>query len=651
VRKEVNHSYNFEAKEACLLGSIDIGHNYFYGWRCVVGIHGVCMMKVRWVIALMMLGAMATVGSEKTPGYNSDRNAYFGDLHVHTQNSSDAFIFNVRATPDDAYRYSRGEAIKHPLGFPISLRSGALDFTAVTDHGELLGILPAMIDPNSPMSELAQARGIQSSDRATVLKAFYAIARSARELGNASPLRNPDVIRSAWDETIASAERNNSPGVFTTFSGYEYTAAPKSQNLHRNVIFRSSAVPDMPFSSVDSGNPEDLWHWLDQIRAKGMEALAIPHNSNVRNGLMFPATNWAGAELDANYAALRMRNEPLVEITQVKGTSETHPSLSPNDEWAGFELYDTLIATEIVAKKPGGFVREAYRNGLVWQSKNGSNPYKFGLIGSSDTHNAGGPVEENNYFSKAGILDGTAERRGSVPSRLQNKFGAVDANKTFPFWSASGLVGIWAEENTRGALYDAMRRKETFATSGPRIKLRFFAGPSYKKSLLADPNMIQKAYSGGVPMGSDLSLGDGGSPSFLVWASFDSYSTRLQRIQIIKGWVTGGESFEQVFDVACSDGLRPNGKTHRCPDNAASVNLDDCSVSADKGAVELKTLWQDPTFKREQEAFYYVRVLENPSCRWSSWDALRAGVPPMKGQDATLQERAWSSPIWVSSNS
>ena len=603
-------------------------------------------MSKRWITVGLLLASQAGMGADQTPFFSNDRHAYFGDLHVHTQNSSDAFIFNVRATPDDAYSYAQGSAIKHPLGFPIRLRSGPLDFTAVTDHSELLGILPAMIDPKNPMSKLPLAKGIQSTDRETVLKAFYAISRSTRGEGNDSPLRNLDVIRSAWQETIDSAERNNKPGVFTTFVGYEYTAAPQSQNLHRNVIFRSALVPDAPFSSVESGNPEDLWHWLDEQRAKGMDALAIPHNSNVSNGLMFPATNWAGKPLDAEYAALRMRNEPLVEITQVKGTSETHPSLSPNDEWAGFELYDTLIATDIVSRKPGGFVREAYRRGIEMQASSSFNPYKFGLIGSSDTHNAGGPVEEDNYFSKAGMLDGTAERRGTIPSDIKRSFGQVDSSETFPYWGASGLVGIWAEENTRESLFDAMLRKETFGTSGPRIKVRFFAGYDYDTTLLADPDMIHKAYNSGVPMGSDLSAQHELAPSFLVWAVHDVSSNYLQRLQVIKGWVSNGESHEQVFDVACSDGFTPDSATHRCPDNGATVDLSDCSTSLDVGAVELKALWQDPQFDPGQEAFYYVRVLENPTCRWSTWDALRAGVVPKTGLATTIQERAWSSPIW-----
>ena len=607
-------------------------------------------MRNAWIVAGMLLTALNSYGGEyggeTTPGYNTDRNAYFGDLHVHTQNSSDAFIFNVRATPDDAYRYAQGGAITHTLGFPIRLRGGPLDFTAVTDHGELLGILPAMIDPDNAMSKLELAKEIQSTDRAAVMKAFYAIARGARTQGNDSPLRNLDVIRSAWQDTVEAAERNNKPGIFTTFIGYEYTSAPESQNLHRNVIFRSAQVPDIPFSSIESRNPEDLWRWMDQNREQGIEVLAIPHNSNVSNGLMFQRTDWAGKPMDADYAALRMRNEPLVEVTQVKGTSETHPMLSPVDEWAGFELYDTLIATDIVAKKSGGFVREAYRHGLEFQAAGGFNPYKFGLIGSSDTHNAGGPVEEDAYFSKAGMLDGSAERRGTVPSDLDASFGRADSARTFGQWGASGLAGIWAEENTREALFDAMRRKETFATSGPRIRVRFFAGFDYADDLLSDPDIVHKAYQSGVPMGSDLQATSDRAPSFLLWAMRDANSAWLQRLQIIKGWVADGTSHEQVFDVACSDGLTPDTETHRCPDNGARVDLSDCSFSLDKGAVELKTRWQDPTFNPAQEAFYYVRVLENPTCRWSSWDAMRAGVAPKNGLKPTIQERAWSSPIW-----
>lgn len=582
----------------------------------------------------------------RKPGQGAHRQAYFGDLHIHTKNSSDAFMFKARATPDDAYRYALGHPIAHALGFDIQLQGEVLDFAAVTDHGELLGVLPAMVDPANPLSELPLAKEIRDPDRKIAIAAFFAMMKDSKAPENKSPLKYANVIRSAWLETIEAAERYNEPGVFTTFIGYEYSSAPENENLHRNVIFKSSSVPGLPFSSVDSDNPEDLWRWLDDQRSKGIDALAIPHNSNASNGLMFERNGRSGEPLDANYAALRMRNEPLVEVTQVKGTSETHPMLSPNDEWADFELYDTLIASPVVTKKSGGFVREAYRHGLEFKEAAGFNPYKFGLIGSSDTHNGGGSYREDNYFSKAGVLDGTAELRGTVPDSKPHTFGADDAATAFTQWGASGIAGIWAEENTRESLFSAMQRKETFATSGPRIRVRFFAGYNYEDDLVSDPEMIRKAYQLGVPMGADLHARDASTPSFLVLAMQDADSARLQRMQIVKGWVADGTSHEMVFDVACSDGLVPDKHTHRCPDNGARVNLADCSASADKGALELKTLWRDPDFDTAQQAFYYVRVLENPTCRWSTWDALRAGAPPKAGLRTTIQERAWSSPIW-----
>ncbi len=606
-----------------------------------------CSMKQIIIVMLLLLFLLNAKSAEHTPGYNPDRNAYFGDLHVHTKNSSDAFIFNVRATPDDAYLYAKGETIKHTLGFSLRLNGGPLDFTAVTDHGELLGVLPAMVDPLNPMSYLDAAKDIQSSDRKKVVKAFISIVTDSNKKGDDSVFRNMKVIGSAWQETIEAAQRHYQPGVFTTFVGYEYSSAPQNQNLHRNIIFRSSKVPEIPFSSIESDNPEDLWRWLDIIREKGMDGLAIPHNSNVSNGLMFQRENWKGEPLDRDYARLRMRNEPLVEVTQVKGTSETHPLLSPNDEWAEFELYDTLIASTKVSKKSGGFVREAYRHGIEYQEISGFNPFKFGLIGATDTHNAGGSSEEDNYFSKAGSLDGSAKLRGTIPSSTKKTFGQADAAETFSQWGASGLTGIWAEENTRESLFNAMKRKETFATSGTRIKVRFFAGYNWPDNFLNDDKFISMAYHTGVPMGSELAVSKLVDPSFLVWARKDVNSAWLQRLQIIKGWSQNGKSYEKVFDVACSDGLMPNKTTRRCPENGAKVDLKDCSYSADKGAIELKTIWQDPEFNSKQQAFYYVRVLENPTCRWSTWDAIRNKAVPKAGIKATIQERAWSSPIWI----
>jgi hypothetical protein len=341
-----------------------------------------------------------------------------------------------------------------------------------------------------------------------------------------------------------------------------------------------------------------------------------------------------------------MRNEPLVEITQVKGTSEAHPMLSPNDEWADFQIFPFRIATTIASDVPGSYVREALLHGLEMEEKGGFNPFRFGVIGSSDTHVAGGAFEESNYWSKVGNLDGTAQQRGSVPLDQPREGGDKYADTYYGLWGSAGLAGVWAEENTRESIYDALRRKETFATSGPRIRVRFFGGFALPSGLADDAEAAAKAYGAGVPMGGDLVGGRAGAPRFLVWATRDARSAALERLQVIKGWVEDGEGREQVYDVACSDGLAPDASTHRCPDNGATVDLATCTPSEGKGAAELRTLWTDPDFDPSRRAFYYLRVLENPTCRWSTWDALRAGVEPNPELAPVIQERAWSSPIW-----
>jgi hypothetical protein len=620
-----------------------------------------------WTLTLSLLVVIATAcaGPEQEPttaapllaGHpNPLRNAYFGDLHVHTGYSFDAFMFTTRATPDDAYRYARGEAIEHSTGFEIQLASGPLDFQAVTDHAMYLGVLPAMADPDREISRRPVAQKLiglarqfaHGETRAKRREAFNGLwSMLGFEGGEPEPgILDLDVVRSTWRDIIDAAERHNEPGAFTTFIGYEYTSGPEFQNLHRNVIFRGSAAPDLPFSRLDSQNPEDLWAWMDANRADGIEALAIPHNSNGSNGLMFSLATFGGEPLDAGYADQRMRNEPIVEMTQVKGTSEVHPLLSPNDEWADFEIFPYRIGAAIPSDAPGGYVREAYMNGLVMEEEGGFNPFRFGMIGSSDTHNAGGTMEESNYHSKIGFLDATPEQRGSVPLTTPGEYGDFYSDSIYHLWGASGLAGVWAEENTRESIFDAMRRKETFATSGPRIRIRFFGGYDFDDDLISDPDMIARAYAGGVPMGADLIGEADRAPRFLVWATRDPNSAPLQRLQIIKGWVENGQAQEQILDVACSDGLEPDPATNRCPDNGATVDFSDCTFSEDLGAAELQTLWSDPGFDAGQRAFYYVRVLENPSCRWSTWDAVRAGVEPREDLPTTIQDRAWSSPIW-----
>jgi hypothetical protein len=582
------------------------------------------------------------------PKPNPLRDAYYGDLHVHTRFSSDAFIFNTRATPDDAYRYAEGEAIQHAGGFMVKLGGDPLDFLAVTDHGEYLGVFSSFTDASSPLAKTPFAQKVLAATEAPAIREMFDTMRAMRGSGQlAKELEGWEPVhRSAWQEEMAAAERHYQPGKFTTFVAYEYTSAPESQNLHRNVIFRGRG-PDLPFTAQDSNNPEDLWAWLDARRAEGIEALAIPHNSNGSNGQMFKLETFKGAPLDAAYAELRMRNEPLAEVTQVKGTSETHPMLSPNDEWANFELMTLRIASPLSSDVPGSYVREAYGHGLELEESRGFNPFKFGLIGSSDTHNAAGPYDEFNFFSKVGKLDDTPPERGSVPLAQPGPNGErYQVEQPYRLWGASGLAGVWAEENTRESIYDALRRKETFATSGPRLKVRFFAGYDFADGLADSPGAVAAAYQGGVPMGADLLARSGSVPRFLVMAMRDPRSAPLQRVQVIKGWIAEGKAHEQVFDVACSDGLKVDAKTHRCPDNGAKVDLADCSYSKDRGAGELVALWRDPDFDPVQRAFYYVRALENPTCRWSTWDAIRAKVEPNPALQKTIQERAWSSPIW-----
>lgn len=615
------------------------------------------------------------------PEVNAERNAYFGDLHVHTTYSFDAFAFGTMATPYDAYRYAKGEAIKHPGGFDMKLRK-PLDFYAVTDHAMFLGAVPAAADTSTEFSKLPHVSELHDLNLPSNLTSDSIPSRTAA-FGTFLPKTLAGIVdgsigvemvngiaRNAWNDTIKAAEQYNKPGEFTTFVAYEYTTSSDDRgNLHRNVIFRGAdKLPALPFSRFHSQNPEGLWDWMDDLREQGIESLAIPHNSNGSNGQMFKLVDWAGNPMDDNYTEQRLRNEPLIEITQIKGTSETHPMQSDTDEWAGFEIMPYRIATTLDSNPTGSYAREALLNGIAFEDRGISNPYKFGFIGSSDTHNAAISDDESNYFSKVGLLDATGELRGSVPLSAENEklfstqvgggltnIKEVDGNKyisgSFETWGASGLAGVWAEENTREAIYDALRRKETFATSGPRIRVRFFGGFGFNKTMLDDKDMVTRAYAEGAAMGSDLIARDASAPSFLAWATQDTSSAALQRLQIIKGWTVDGKNHETVYDVACSDGGEVDPKSHRCNDNGAKVDLTDCSISANVGASELKTVWVDPDFDPAVRAFYYVRALENPSCRWSTWDAIRAGVPPRPDLNSTIQERAWSSPIWLVPNS
>ncbi|OYX13454.1 MAG: hypothetical protein B7Z15_07220, partial [Rhizobiales bacterium 32-66-8] len=574
----------------------------------------------------------------------------FGDLHLHTRNSFDAYIFNVRASPDEAYAYAKGGTIKHATGVEMKMNSGPLDFLAVTDHAEYLGVLPAIDTEGDPYSKVPYARELFSTDQVQVNAAFRKFSDTLRVAERMPEFADLRTVKSAWHDIIDAAQRHNEPGKFTTLIGYEFTSAPEGRNLHRNVIFAGDKVPELPFSALESQNPEDLWTWMDQQRAAGMEALAITHNGNGSNGTMYERTKWNGQPVDREWAELRVRNEPLAEITQVKGTSETHPLLSPNDEFAGFEIMEWYIGTATpITKFDGGYVRKAMKDGLEIEAQVGANPYKFGVIGSSDTHNAAGSYEEDNYLSKVGIRDGTPDLRGSAPpaGKDWSNYKPGDNIARFSTWGASGLTGVWAKENTREEIYAALRRKETFATSGPRMRVRFFAGYGIGAQPLTSDAGVKNAYENGVAMGGDLVGQATGKPEFLVMAMRDANSAPLQRVQIVKGWLdASGKAQEKVFDVACSDGMAIDPRTQRCADNGATVDVKTCSYSQDKGDAELSAVWSDPEFDPKLNALYYVRVIENPTCRWSTWDAIRLGIEPNPDLEKTIQERAYTSPIW-----
>jgi len=411
----------------------------------------------------------------QTAGFNENRNAYFGDLHVHTSWSFDAFIFNVRTSPDDAYNFGKGEAIAHASGKPIQM-GRALDFMAVTDHAEYMGIMMQMQDTDNPLSKLEIAKMINSTDRDVSVKAYGKVGLSMATSWPYEELLDKDIIQTTWQRIVAAADRHYEPGKFTTFPAYEWTSNPSvvfakeqyAQNLHRNVVFKGGKVSGVPFSAFNSQDPEDLWAWMDKERAKGIDLMAIPHNANISNGLMYDTKTKSGKTLTTSYAQTRSRNEPINEVVQMKGQSMTHPVLSPNDEFADYELYPFTFSSSGLpppSQPKHSYAREALGNGLAFEKSLGMNPFKFGFIGSSDGHNGASAIEEDNFIGKLGTADATPEiRMRELPLRPTK------------FFSAAGLAGVWAKENTREAIFEAMERKETFATSGPRIKLRFFAG-------------------------------------------------------------------------------------------------------------------------------------------------------------------------------
>jgi hypothetical protein len=568
------------------------------------------------------------------------KEAYFGETHVHTSYSLDAFIGGARITPDGAYRFAKGEEVtvhgdRQKIGRP-------LDFVAVSDHAEFIGEMysaqvPGAKGGDNPM--LAELRGLKNVDeqRAWFVKYVIENMRSGQP-GHPPFYAGPETTKSAWNNVILKAAREHyQPGRFTTLAGFEWTASRNAGNLHRNVIFRDLNVPEMPLSALDTDNEEKLWAWMAEQEKQGRKLLAIPHNSNGSKGYMFNALDRAGQPITAEYARLRSRFERLIEMMQIKGNSEVHRKFWPADEFADFENGDSVGSFSGRAFQKPNFVRWAMVKGLDYQARLGVNPYQYGFTGGTDNHNGvPGDVAEGDYIGSHGPADGTVKdrREGEIDGWIKGK----DSNP-------GSIAAVWATKNTRGAIWDAMAARESFVTSGPRIKTRVFGGvdlpfPAGAKAL------AEQGYQGGVPMGGTLK-GLAKPPSFTVWAAKDPDGANLDRIQIVKGWVDAkGEPQDRVYDVVWS-GERKPGKSSKLPAVGNTVDLKTATYANTIGTTELIGRWTDPAFDARQHALYYVRVLEIPTPRWSTFDAVRHKLPLLKDVPAVVQERAWTSPIWV----
>jgi hypothetical protein len=573
---------------------------------------------------------------------NPDREAYFGETHIHTSWSFDAYVFgNTKAGPEDAYKFAIGQPIDHPAGYQVKI-TRPLDFMAVTDHAEYAGTVPLANDPNSPISKLPIAEKLQVRNKEDIQRVYMFLGTSLLKNEPIHELMSPEVAGNVWKQFVTIADKYYQPGKFTTFAAYEWTSTPDNRNMHRNIIFKDSKkVPEVPFTSLDSDHPEDLWNWMDSQRKSGVELLAISHNANLSDGIMFPLeVDSKGRPIEVAWAQDRVNNEPLTEIHQLKGTSETHPLLSPTDEFAGYELLEALLGgVERTPKVHGSYIREAWQNGLGMQQTLGTNPYKMGVVGASDSHDTASGYSQSGYFGGHGLLDATPEARLSGKKEIGANLGQL---------STAGLGGVWAEENTRESIFAAMQRKETFGTSGVRIKVRLFGGWDFHPDVLKEKDWVKTGYAKGVPMGGDLSKKEGKEPTFIVWAVKDPDDANLDRIQIIKGWTKSGQIFEKIYDVAWSGKRKPDPATGKVPAVGNTVDVKNATYTNSIGDVELKTVWRDPDFDPSLHAFYYARVLQIPTPRWTTYDAKKLGVPPPNFAPATVQERAWTSPIWYS---
>lgn len=573
-------------------------------------------------------------------------NVYWGDTHVHTSRSPDAYSMLNRLDPEVAYRFAKGETVVSHSGLRLRI-SKPLDFLVVSDHAAFTGVFPGLDaeDPRLLQTELGKRwhRLYQEDKRQQVMMEFADVLWGRRE-GEVE-----DGFRlSVWQDVIDQAEKHNSPGQFTAFVGYEWTSTVNGNNLHRNVIFRDGADRAgqvLPFSALDSGDPEDLWAWMrDYEQHTGGKVLAIPHNGNLSNGTMFADRTFSGETLARRYAQTRSRWEPLYEVTQVKGDGEAHPFLSPDDGFADFETWDAGNMTQ-VAKQPAmlkyEYARSALKLGLQFGAEFGVNPYKFGMIGSTDSHTSFANSAENNFFGKM------ANEEPDSPGRQYRKGFMADIQPIPYNYAASGYAAVWARGNTREALFDAMQRKEAYATTGPRIVLRFFGGWEFEQGSESRPDYADIGYRQGVPMGGDLiDAPEGQSPDFVIVASKDPDGANLDRIQVVKGWLdSNGNAHEEAYNVAVSDG-RKIGEDGNVKPLKHTVDLATATYLNSIGDATLAVTWSDANFDPAQRAFYYVRVLEIPTPRWTTYDSVFFNEPRSDAVPAIIQERAYSSPIW-----
>jgi hypothetical protein len=568
---------------------------------------------------------------------NPLKNVYFGEQHLHTRNSPDAFAAGSRQTWDEAFRYGRGEEVTlHTIATKNKIkRRTPYDFLAITDHAEYFGVMPRMIDPKDSLSKSDLAKRLQKQDPTAVMDILHDILTSTGR----PELVAPELLMDNWQEYIKVANKYNDPGKFTTLIAFEWTSIPNGRNMHRNVFFRNDTGPKAPYSSFDSIYPEDLWTYLEVQRNVGNDTFAIPHNGNVSDGWMYSPNKFLGGPMDVRYAKRQQENEPLTEIIQTKGSSDTHPAMSPNDEFANFELFPNLINVGQPSQIKYGYIRQGLVEGMILEGTYGYNPFKMGIVSGADSHSGYSNNEEFNFHGSHGALEDTPKKRlnpvsdaaGDMPSRL----------------GSAGSTAVWAEENTRAGIFDAMKRKETYGTSGTLIRLRFFGGWNFSKKLVEDKKFVEKAYKNGVPMGGDLPKKASKAPTFAVWAMKDPESGNLDRIQIIKGFINKwGRTDEKIYDVALSDDRKADPKTGKIAPVGNTVDVKNATYTNDIGDTQLSMVWTDPDFNPKQKAVYYVRVLEIPTPRWSTYDAAKSGLPIPEGIPTTLQERAWSSPIW-----